>query len=1106
MRVLNARTPGLQNFSVAIASPFTDLKRLLWLPVCLLLLAANAQGQATGGAVSTNGAYRVHTFTSSGTFTPGDVTVVEYLVVGGGGAGWKKTGAGGGGGAVESGSNLDVSASATFTVTVGAGGVATKAGTQARGQDSVFGSVTANGGAGAFEYRGAAGASGNGNAGGTSSGSPPHYGRGGGGGAGAAGVAATKLAGGNGGDGVQSAFSGSAIHYGGGGGGGAYNTGGTVGTGGQGGGGDAGAIGAKHTAGQGVDGAVNTGGGGGGNSNNYGKGSGQGAITGGSGGSGVVIVRYQLSTTDNNCYTPANIGKVGNDGDCAGMLIVDRAMLLAAQSTLDGTDKVITHSASSTDYTFGDSNHNVFTGQVTDMDELFKGDATFNADIGYWDTSNVTDMDGMFYNAYAFNQPIGAWNTSSVTDMSHMFYGYGASAFNQPIGDWDTGSVTDMGAMFYTASAFNQPIGAWDTSSVTDMGGMFLYASAFNQPIGAWGTSSVTGMNWMFWNASAFDQAIGNWDISSLTTASNMLDGSGLSLTNYEALLNGWSTLADGETRIPQNIDFGAYGLSYSTSGTAARTALVDDYGWAISGDSVAINKPLDSDGDGVPDTSDAFPADPTEQYDTDGDGMGDNYDELPLDAAHFSDFDADGLGDPQDTDNDNDGVADSEQTLTIYGFKERYTAGDPISARVMGTTKNNGRMSGQSDSGWHVQYSTYKAGSSRYLTSYATDGYYNGAFDSGKLRWNIVFPAHHLAGDYTTEVSLYCSRGDNQCPGIEDVPDGQITQLFNYSVGCPNEGCDNSLDPAPGTYITNSSNISDSPSIVARSNGDLLVMFRTFTELAVPDQFSVSKDKGASWSTPMTIVDGPSSTSALFETAANTLVAVDTCFNYGPPPSSYYNPICVHQSADGIEWRTQGMWSEDSNFNGCGVNICDVNDFSVGDIVMNASGQYTLSYSYKHDIYISQSTDLSLWSEPVQLTDTADPLQWEFDSTLTSAADGTLWLAYVSYADPGIHLKKSLDGGGIWSDVDHLQFDPSLDTAPSLSRRAGEVIFTYSGERNLYHHSISDAGFSDAQIIQEIISSGASTTVTADGELVGVYSKALNEQSDIFFNVYSID
>ena len=46
-----------------------------------------APNSATGGTITASGAYSVHVFNSSGTFTPSGTFDVEYVVVAGGGGG-----------------------------------------------------------------------------------------------------------------------------------------------------------------------------------------------------------------------------------------------------------------------------------------------------------------------------------------------------------------------------------------------------------------------------------------------------------------------------------------------------------------------------------------------------------------------------------------------------------------------------------------------------------------------------------------------------------------------------------------------------------------------------------------------------------------------------------------------------------------------------------------------------------------------------------------------------------------------------------------------------------------------------------------------------------
>ena len=284
---------------------------------------------SSGGVITTydsgGNTYLVHTFLTSGVFTPSSSFNVDYLVVGGGGGGGPKEGAcggGGGAGAFRTATSFAVTAQ-TYAITVGAGGDGGQgsgaAGHGKVGGDSIFSTITSNGGAGggygganplAYSGNGSGSAGGYsttggsggayGNDGGDGGGTSGSYGAGGGGGAGGDGVDGSTSAGGAGGAGEDQVMglsaadsytlltnasaghvvSGARYFSGGGGGGVIYS--GSAGAGGSGGGGAGGA-----PTSDGVSATSNSGGGGGGSGNSTNG-------IGGNGGSGIVIIRYAI--------------------------------------------------------------------------------------------------------------------------------------------------------------------------------------------------------------------------------------------------------------------------------------------------------------------------------------------------------------------------------------------------------------------------------------------------------------------------------------------------------------------------------------------------------------------------------------------------------------------------------------------------------------------------------------------------------------------------------------------------------------------------------------------------------------------------------------------
>ncbi|MDB2562100.1 fibronectin type III domain-containing protein [Sulfurimonas sp.] len=93
---------------------------------------------------------------------------------------------------------------------------------------------------------------------------------------------------------------------------------------------------------------------------------------------------------------------------------------------------------------------------------------------------------------------------------------------------------------------------------------------------------------------------------------------------------------------------FGANAYFYGAdSGGAAGNGLTNSYSVRCIQDSSYV--PVDSDGDGTPDATDAFPNDPSETADSDNDGYGDNSDVFPNDPNEWEDLNNNGIGDNAD-------------------------------------------------------------------------------------------------------------------------------------------------------------------------------------------------------------------------------------------------------------------------------------------------------------------------------------------------------------------------------------------------------------------------------------------------------------------------
>ena len=125
--------------------------------------------------------------------------------------------------------------------------------------------------------------------------------------------------------------------------------------------------------------------------------------------------------------------------------------------------------------------------------------------------------------------------------------------------DGPTLSGNGLRFAFSTAYAFNADVSNWDTSNVTDMVHGFAY---------------ITG--------AVFSPDLRNWDIGNLVRGQDLFISGyeNLTTSNYNALLLAW------EAQAPVNavpIGFGDAKYTLGSAAEAARTSLINTYGWTIT-------------------------------------------------------------------------------------------------------------------------------------------------------------------------------------------------------------------------------------------------------------------------------------------------------------------------------------------------------------------------------------------------------------------------------------------------------------------------------------------------------------------------------------------
>ncbi|MDB9980495.1 BspA family leucine-rich repeat surface protein [bacterium] len=225
--------------------------------------------------------------------------------------------------------------------------------------------------------------------------------------------------------------------------------------------------------------------------------------------------------------------------------------------------------------------------------------------IGFntWDLTALENASWMFAERPVGNlvdMDLSNWRLDSLITAELIFKNNRALRSVDVTG-WGMSNVTSMKSMFDTADYLQNVVGldTWDTSSNQNMD--FTFGNNKQNSgikIANWDVGNVTNMRRALYDADQFNENLENWNIVNVSNFSDFMQvATGLSIENYDKLLNGWENTLNAAYPLgvgyPHNITINFNNRQYTSWSSDARQRLIDNFGWTILDGGITANAGL---------------------------------------------------------------------------------------------------------------------------------------------------------------------------------------------------------------------------------------------------------------------------------------------------------------------------------------------------------------------------------------------------------------------------------------------------------------------------------------------------------------------------------